>query len=707
MKEFYIEASALSWREEDSIKGKSDQNVINSIVLDFLHSPFRSHEDPLDVLFMHQAAGTLITPFSVGISVGSAKSMAALGILYAVTTGNFSHEEIGSIASELVALTTIKATTFPAKDTMAQVVQTSGKKIRVSDRTRPNPIQIEFAFNRVVKDKVSTGDRRKRSTIFADVIRQYNKPQVNKCKLTSDERTAVMMLSEQVPEFKELIKDHWRNFPVAQSAVPTSYLAFECLSDAFEPGVKKTANALHHAILSPSKEKNVAWLRKCIGKFLRGLGELSASGKPFTLRSAAPNLRVGNDQPLAFAQTAIFVHFENELKSKIGQVQYDELVEKLNRGGLDRELMEKAKAQDPNLDISDFRFVQAAMTYNPNAMAPGASKVEQANDHKLAAEPKLDLVLLRSETERWREYQRKFRAFNADNHNARASHIMAVEEAWSEHADHHLRTFFPTYIVKDAMELLHTINGAMTTIGDAAETMRGELYKVIIVNTSFMSTDLTIHRNKIKTSVEGLISNDEVKTCALIVAPTVGEYKHMYDEDSVEKVSRDILDDFRDSTVMQVRVVTFLFDEATMWSETRPYSHQVFMCISKEVAKVPKARGSGDAYSSQPVSAFAKSLLWIRGGVPEFVKVLPRSAMVNPTTRIATGEAPSLSRGQERKQWISGPFFYGTLSKYLWEGTHVNTTNSAVWLDVVPYDGHLPMALLSRFKSNDNAPRER
>jgi len=706
MKEFYIDASALSWREEDSIKGKSDQNVINNIILDFLHSPYRSHEDPLDLLFMNQTAGTLIKPFSVGISVGSAKSMAALGILYTVTAGILSTEEIGSIASELMALTVINATIFPAQDTMAQVSQTIGKKIRVSDRTRPNPIQIEFAFNRVVKDKVSKGDRRKHSTILADVIKQYNKPQVNKCKLTSDERTAVMRLSEQVPEFKELLKAHWRNFPVAQSAVPTSDLAFDCLSDTFEPSMKKTANALHHAIWSPSKEKNVAWLRRCIGKFLHGMGELNSSGKAFTLRSACHTLRAGNDQALAFGQTAIFVHFENEVKGKIGQAAYDELLEKLCRGGLDRELMEKAKAQDPNLEIGDFRFVQAAMTYDPNAGAPGVSKVEQANDHKMASELKLDLIVLKAESDKWAEYLRKLRAFNADSHNAKTSHIIAVEEAWSACADQHLKSFFPTYIVKDATELLHTVNGAMTTMGDAAETMRGDLYKVIVINTSYMSTELTSLRNKLKTFVESLMSNDEIKTCALIVAPTVGEYKHAYEDESVEKVSRDILDDFRDSTVLQARIVTFLFDEATMYSETRPFSHQVFMCISKEVEKVPKVRGSGEGHVAQPVSAFAKSLLWVRGGVPEFVKVLPRSAMINPTTRISTGEAPCLSKAQERKQWITGPSFYGTLAKYLWEGTHVNATNTAVWLDAVPYDGHLPMALLSRFKSNDNAPRE-
>ena len=93
--------------------GKSDQNVINTIVVDFLHGPYRSHEDPMDVLF--GSTGVHILPFSVGISVGSAKGMAALSILHAVTSQIHQLDvvEVESVAPELFALCTVKAATDP------------------------------------------------------------------------------------------------------------------------------------------------------------------------------------------------------------------------------------------------------------------------------------------------------------------------------------------------------------------------------------------------------------------------------------------------------------------------------------------------------------------------------------------------------------------------------------------------------------------
>ena len=56
-----------------SASGPSDQNVILGIISDFLHTPFRSFEDPLDLWFHELVPGTEIKPFSIGYSVGMGK----------------------------------------------------------------------------------------------------------------------------------------------------------------------------------------------------------------------------------------------------------------------------------------------------------------------------------------------------------------------------------------------------------------------------------------------------------------------------------------------------------------------------------------------------------------------------------------------------------------------------------------------------------
>ena len=46
-----------------SASGPSDQNVILGIISDFLHSPFRSFENPLDLWFHGLVPGAEIKPF--------------------------------------------------------------------------------------------------------------------------------------------------------------------------------------------------------------------------------------------------------------------------------------------------------------------------------------------------------------------------------------------------------------------------------------------------------------------------------------------------------------------------------------------------------------------------------------------------------------------------------------------------------------------
>ena len=61
--------------------GASDQNVILGIVADFLHRPYNSLEDPLDLWFHQLVPNSTILPFTIGHSIGFGKAMAALMIV--------------------------------------------------------------------------------------------------------------------------------------------------------------------------------------------------------------------------------------------------------------------------------------------------------------------------------------------------------------------------------------------------------------------------------------------------------------------------------------------------------------------------------------------------------------------------------------------------------------------------------------------------
>jgi hypothetical protein len=405
--------------------GKSDQNVINSIVVDFLHSPFRSVEEPLDVVF-GCPGGVPILPFSVGISNGCAKTMAALSIVHAAISMPLEDAELKSLAPELLALCVVKAVTDPATDVFDQIKKTIGKKIRVSERSRPNPVQMEFAFGRVVADKQANGDKRSTGTILAAVIKEYNASQPAKGKLNSDEREAVLMLHDQVPEFKELLKAHWRNFPVASSGVPVSFLASPWLSRMYEPTVRKADNQLHYQVQSPSPEKNYYWLRMVITRFQYKLKELAATGQAVNLRGACQGIRKGTETDSFFHSVGLYVHFEAAIHKCCGVLAVQELEGKFFRGALERELTEKVKARDPALTLEDFRFVQAAMDYDPTKVVLASTPTaESAASENQTSALRLDFIVLKDEQEAWKKLVRELRAFQADNRTKKTEHLEA------------------------------------------------------------------------------------------------------------------------------------------------------------------------------------------------------------------------------------------------------------------------------------------
>ena len=108
----------------------------------------------------------------------------------------------------------------------------------------------------------------------------------------------------------------------------------------------------------------------------------------------------------------------------------------------------------------------------------------------------------------------------------------AVDESWVATAMAHRKMFFPMYILKHSAEMIQAV---LTQVSDGQDTLRGELFKVAVLNMSFLGTEGVKMRGEMKTVLSTLVSCDEVKTCALVVAPVTGEHGASLDEGSIEK----------------------------------------------------------------------------------------------------------------------------------------------------------------------------
>ena len=423
---FHIAPWQLSWRREDCIKGPSDQNVINSVVLDFLHEPYASEREPLDVLFFELPAGAAIPSFGIGYSIGVAKAMACLSIFYALQNIQPSDDELRAILPEIAALFKIKAVYDPATSMEEQVKRSLSRKIRVTERPRPHVLQFISAFSRTLMSKRAKGDKRPDNTVLAAIIKEYNQSQAAKQRLTSDERDAVLFLFHQTPLFQSMLREHWKNFPVKHSAVPVSLLAKPFLSSSCEPPVRRATHPKLHAALSSSPAKLEAWLCRCIGKYAKEWHDCRAQGKSINIASMGPVFRHGNDSEMVRHSAFLYQHFEPSFKTVVSLASYEEIIARHRRGTLDRELGEKVKAQDDNVEVSDFRFVVMMTDYKGPTGPSGGVDEDAAAQNKLRSELNLDLIYLENEGNTWGKYVSDLKLWRAESHNAKTNELEVV-----------------------------------------------------------------------------------------------------------------------------------------------------------------------------------------------------------------------------------------------------------------------------------------
>ena len=104
-----------------------------------------------------------------------------------------------------------------------------------------------------------------------------------------------------------------------------------------------------------------------------------------------------------------------------------QLVDRFNRGTLDRELIEKVRSQDENLAVHDWRFLTALSDYRPPAH--DGTNLQDAQRAKLDSDFKLDMVILSNEARSWSNYLSALRLFNADTHNDRVEEQEAVSSS--------------------------------------------------------------------------------------------------------------------------------------------------------------------------------------------------------------------------------------------------------------------------------------
>lgn len=674
--------------------GPSDLVVILNVIADFLHKPYNSVEDPLDLWFHSLQANSVVPAFGIGYSVGMAKSMAALAILFAVQalekSGQLSVQEFTTIAPEVTALLSMRAMTDPGSSIEEQVSKSISKKFRVTDRPRPHVIQLHTAFSKVVQHMRAAGDTKPESQLLALAIKTFNSKQTAKNRVQTDEREAILNLHNQTDTFRKTLAEHWQTYPVPYSAVPVSLLAKAWHSDSYDPPVKKSIAPRTYEALLGNSEKREMWLKRVIGKYLKNLKDAKSSGKAVNIRSMGPVLRKEVDEEFVRHMACIFTAWLPQFRSSVSPKALDELLDRFYRGALDRELAEKVKSADESLALADWRFVSCLAEFTGQLSGDGSH--EDAAATKQAADLNYDLMLLRKEQKIWGTYMTALRLFRADTHNAKVEEQELVAEQWSMAAKTHIDIRFPVVGLKSQMDAPSAITTMVENFAEHLATPKHELYKVYVANLTFVGSSYEKRIAELVAIVKDKLLNDQERSCVLIVAPNTGSYKQTYDEKAAEMARRDVLDMLRDDAhEFSVAEVTVFIDPASMWSKSRRTKHEIYMVISDR-------RNEKGEHKSH----FSTSQMFIRQSLSKWVTCHPRHEHVDPTQRIST-ERGNLSQMRERMQWITGESLYAVLCSDLWLGMGLSCEAGACWIDLIGYDHCLSLAIMNRAGSPDSS----
>ena len=121
------------------------------------------------------------------------------------------------------------------------------------------------------------------------------------------------------------------------------------------------------------------------------------------MKTNAKGFRTKSDNPLPHDEMCVFAYFLPEFQRHTTQGQLDDVLARMIKGYFDKELNEKAKLMDPQLNVWDFRFL-GMITGNMKVEGPKSSVNELEEKAEVGDLQLFEAKLLR-ETNLWANYQ--------------------------------------------------------------------------------------------------------------------------------------------------------------------------------------------------------------------------------------------------------------------------------------------------------------
>ena len=683
MPEFWAAPWQLGFTEAHSVKGKSKLVNILDVVSEFLKKAYNSKNEPLQTLFgpRSQVGGT-VEDWSMVLSIGMGKASACRMILEAVSAMNLNPEDLRSIAPKLKALLRMRCTYDPAPTEEEQLEKAIADKNKATERPRTCPLTMAMKWESVIQ---------RQGLHFASVIdaklKKFNSNKEGGFGVLDHEINFIKAYPHQAKEYKDMLSEHWQNFKLNESAVPPKRFAFQDLSPDTKVKRCEKTNALFMKIFAWTPLSNVFWLMREIGVFQRAIKDAQRANKKINLRTNAKAFR-SRSHELSHDEICVFVWFMPEFKQHTTAPQMGDLINRLCKGYLDKELNEKAKMQDPKLTVHDFRFLSMITgTQVKSVQGPGSVTLELRAE---SIEVEQFKEKLKGDTDKWVMYRRALQVWQAETRKQKREDNETQETRIAEFAHNFCTQFTPVSKLSEEGVIPYLCD-CIATWCEKQELSKESIHVVFLIRLDVLGQKYHTNLNPAIRLLSDFLSLDPEKTSGVVFAPNTGK-DDVYNEMAIDQAIQEVEDHLREEQYsFRVRRGSIDLEEESLG----PRSNRPGFCTIWRVQSSSRAPDNPRKF----LSDFEQSYFFRRGRTEKEVPVLSPAEYINPVAPLMrqVQGAEGLSKSQRSKQWHTGQVFWDNITSSILKGMGLRVTDGVVWVDLCPYDDKLIQSIVRAY----------
>lgn len=355
--------------------------------------------------------------------------------------------------------------------------------------------------------------------------------------------------------------------------------------------------------------------------------ETISRGRAPSLRNFAAQYRDADPQ-LVFRATCLFAASLPRVNELYDSSEVLELVARFKKGLLDSALLDKARAADGSLEFDDLAYIRKKLQGSMASWSPGKldRALGAAEEAKVMAEFELFAAEVQGEELQFSQYV----AERGSQEDRQQSEITAAREeadrVKEKALEAHLVPYFSVEALPDRAGIRAYMQRAYRSFHEAPPKSAEEHgLQFHIVNLAAMGCHHSLYLGELVALITEQCTSHPKSSGVLVVlgnTPVWGKHvkpKQLGWEEFTEEAKTDATNAFLAQKDLKVRKVIGKYNSQLMYSNERELVVELLMVISsQEVGGVP-------------VSAYARSPVWLRKAIPHDLEALPRASFQHYT----------------------------------------------------------------------------